>query len=107
VLTLSEADIAAHLSEPTTLPCQHLLDAVLAAAHPYQDNATVILVQAAAWIIGSRWQAWLAILLAALLILGGFWWYSSGKDVFLSNNRPGETANRLAAMVASDWEKLP
>jgi serine/threonine protein phosphatase PrpC len=108
LLTLSETEITARLSEPTALPCQHLLDAVLAAAHPYQDNATVILAQAAAWKIGGRWQAWLVrLVLAALLILGGFWWCSAGRGISLSHNVLGKVPNLLAAIVTIDWEHLP
>lgn len=108
LLTLNETDIAARLSERTALPCQHLLNAVLAAAHPYQDNATVILVQAATWIVSARWQAWLVkLFLTTLLILGVFGWYSSGKAISLSDNGLAGTPDLLAAMVTLDGEKLP
>ncbi len=108
LLTLPETEIAARLSERKVRPCRHLLDAVLAAAHPYQDNATVILVEAAAWIISARWQAWLVrLFVMVLLILGVFGWYSLGKAISLSDNRLVGILNPLAAMVTLDWERLP
>lgn len=79
LLTLSEADIAAHLGDEMAaeLPCQRLLAAVAAAGYPNQDNTTVIVVQQGArtrWNV-STWVLLAGLLLGAVLLVMSWLWH--------------------------------
>lgn len=74
LLTLDEAEIGAYLAQKS--PCQQLLNAVVAAGHPYQDNATAI-VAGVNWTRRLNHRRLLSLLLLLLAgWMGGVWWSS-------------------------------
>lgn len=82
LLTLTEQQIALHMENHASLSCQHLLNAVLAAAHPYQDNATVVMAQGSEKKSISRRRTWLLGLLIITLTssMVGLWWWMQNSD---------------------------
>jgi protein phosphatase len=80
LFTLTEEQIALQMANREALSCQRLLNAVVTAAHPYQDNATVMIAQAGKKSPASRRKTWLMSLLIIMLTSGmvGFWWWTQG-----------------------------
>jgi ferric-dicitrate binding protein FerR (iron transport regulator) len=97
LLTLGENEIAALLTrafEAEESPCRRLLAAVEAHRCPHQDNVTVLWAEAADRPPASVWRRLggraplLALLVAALLTLGGAWWLAQDMETVASTAAP-------------------
>lgn len=94
LFTLTEQQIALHMQNHEALSCQRLLNRVVAAAHAYQDNTTVMMAQGREKKRVSRRQTWLLCLLVIMLtslIVGFWWWMQSSNGLFGVNLRPQVT----------------
>lgn len=95
LLTLGENEIAALLTRARgEEPCRRLLAAVEAHRCPHQDNVTVLWAEAADRPPASVWRRLggraplLALLVAALLTLGGAWWLAQNMETMASTAAP-------------------
>lgn len=95
LLTLGENEIAALLTRARgEEPCRRLLAAVEAHRCPHQDNVTVLWAEAADRPLASVWRRLggraplLALLVAALLTLGGAWWLAQDMETVASTAAP-------------------
>lgn len=95
LFTLTEEQIAQQMGKDEELPCQGLLNAVIVAAHPYQDNATVMIAQADKKKPVSRRRTWLISLLILMLtswMVGVWWWSQEFTSLFRGSVAPQVTA---------------
>jgi protein phosphatase len=91
LFTLTEEQIALQMGKDKDLPCQDLLNAVVAAAHPYQDNATVMIAQPCKKKSINRRRIWLIGLLIIMLtgwMVGFGLWGQGFTGLFSGGLRP-------------------